>query len=216
MRETKSNRIVSFIFDLQIYGAIVSVVIGASGILISSGPRSIAITIMTIGLLVSLIVYHGFLSAKSKVCTIGEKMAGAIIKDGSKKWQSPFTRSRWFLFLCLMLVFLLPSNMFDSIIEMENPPISLIASRTLYILLFICCLVQITAGKFGWSIGIFFIEGLQLFSVLTREGREQFVAKLVLYNNSISIVALLAAIIIYSLIRVNDMPKSKSEYTIPL
>ena len=133
-------------------------------------------------------------------------MAGAVIKDDIKKWQSQFTRSRWFLFLCLMFIYISPSNMFDSIIEMENPPITLIASRSLYILFFIYCLVQIAAGKFGWSVGILIIEGLQIFSVLTREGQDQFagekqvqfVAKYVLYNNSISIVALLAAIFIYS------------------
>ena len=206
MRETKSNRIVSFIFDVQIYGTIVSIVGGASGILISSGPKFIAVTIMMIGLLASLIVYHGFLSGKSTFCTIGERMAGAVIKDDIKKWQSQFTRSRWFLFLCLMFIYISPSNMFDSIIEMENPPITLIASRSLYILFFIYCLVQIAAGKFGWSVGILIIEGLQIFSVLTREGQDQFagekqvqfVVKYVLYNNSISIVALLAAIFIYS------------------
>lgn len=113
------------------------------------------------------VIHHGFIARKVSFCTPGERMAGASQSvSGEKQWQSPYTKSRWLLFLVLYLLFTLPIRTLDGFETPEQYSLPLLLGISLRILTMVFAIYRIGTGRFSWDAVLymflfFYILGLR-------------------------------------------------------
>ncbi|MBN2800236.1 MAG: hypothetical protein JXX28_13940 [Deltaproteobacteria bacterium] len=126
----------------------------------------VALGIILMYLIGSVVVigYHVVFSKRAGFATPGEQMAGAWMDGEVKRWRSPFTVSRWFLFLVVFLWLYWPGNAFDGILEYSSSP-GKVVGVSVRVLAMTYSAIAIARGRFGWLVVPVFVLGLGLFQV---------------------------------------------------
>lgn len=162
----KKHPVLAVFFDLHIVGSLFPVLLVLSITLVPEFWMLILVVVIGICLSFYVFMYPRFPSFRATFCTPGECMAGCFLENSSRVWYSPFTQSRWLLFLTLFILLLYPRNAFDSVIEQAvhgNPPsFLLVLSRSIYVIVFLTSIYRIAQGEFGWSIVPYIFLSLQL------------------------------------------------------
>ena len=167
MQPAKNHRFTAAFFDVFIIGSIVQAV---GCILISiTSPRLAGFLALVSGsgYLLWILVYHLFFAKNSKFCTLGETISGCRIEPEGKSWFTLYDRSRWFLFLTLFLLLLIPANAFDEFQRAQNYPIAMILGRTMFVCIFLWSIYLIALGYFRWSIAIFILLAPRLIGAIS-------------------------------------------------
>ena len=89
-------------------------------------------------------------------------MAGCRLVNDEKSWFTTYTRSRWFLFLTLVLLLALPANAFLEIAAAGEFPLGTVIARSVYVFALLWAIYRVALGHFVWSIAVFAILAMRL------------------------------------------------------
>lgn len=166
LQASERHHILAGFFDLHVAGAlfppflILCIMISPTMVMLAVG------SIAWICLVFYLFLYPRFPSFRTPFCTPGEAMAGCALEQGVKVWYTPFTQSRWLLFLLLWILLLYPSNAFDSIIQQavqgEAPSLLVVLGRTVYVVIFLVSIYHLSQARFGWAIVPYVLLSIQV------------------------------------------------------
>lgn len=197
MRPAKKHRITATFLDIFIIGSIVQVI----GTILTSltspdAARLISLPLVVIYIL-AIIVYHAAFARRTRFCSPGETIAGCRITPDGKLWFSNFTKSRWFLFLTVFFLLLLPANAFDAMQRANEYPLPKVIGRSIYVLLLLWTIYQIAIGRFRWAIAAFIFLGLHLVGAVAQLNRTPDLARISLGMSALQAMFLTIVLLVY-------------------
>jgi hypothetical protein len=197
MRETKRHQVTATVFDIFVIGSLLQI---PFAVISSIGKFPFPIMsglILGLGYILILIIYHSFFARRVSFCTPGETMAGASIVEEQKIWESPFTISRWFLFLCVLILLLYPGNAFDNIWQ-QPWPFPRVIGTSIFTLLFLYAAFRIVRGFFWWGFAPLILLGIQILVVTFSPAYPQDMKVTIIGMNTFVLVLLAITILIYA------------------
>ena len=197
MRPAKKHRITAAFLDIFIIGSLVQV---AGSILISlTSPEAAGLLSLPLAAIyiVAIIVYHSAFARRARFCSPGETIAGCRAMPDGKAWISIFTKSRWFLFLTIFFLLLLPANAFDAMQRANEYPLPKVIGRSIYVFLLLWAICRIAIGRFRWAIAALIFLALHLLGAVAHLGKTPELAVISLGMFGLQTLFLIIALIVY-------------------
>lgn len=136
----------------------------ALGGLLINDPLQYSATILMVffALLVAVITYHGWGYKKCKKLTVGEKIAGKFLEKGQKHWKNPYSKSRAFMFLVVILTIFITGSEMNGFIQTQLTGLAFLL-KFIKISLLYWGLVWLGQGKLKgvwFGFGVFLVASL--------------------------------------------------------
>lgn len=197
MLPAKRHRIIAVFFDIMVIGSVVQVINSTILALTSAAFYKPLATATGISYLLAIILYHTTFAKRVAFCTPGEMMAGCRRFNEEKSWYTLFTKSRWFLFLTLIFLLILPANAFDEMQAATEYPVLKVAGRSIYVIIILLSIYRLALGHFRWARLLFVLLAFQAVSAYGALQTQPELAKIALWMFGLQIIFLAVAVIAY-------------------
>lgn len=125
-------------------------------------------------------------------------MAGCRIIGNRKEWTSPFSCSRWLLFIILFMLLLYPLNAFEAMEQTGDWKLIPVIGRTVFAGIFIVSVWRIALGYFKWSVAVCLLLSLHIGAdILTYMPASGELAFITIENNLFSMSFLILVLLFY-------------------
>jgi tetratricopeptide (TPR) repeat protein len=166
LREVKRQQFAAAFFDFFIVNSVFQALMG---IIYAVGSYKLSGLMNFIGtLLVFLLVlsYHLFVTWEIHFRSPGEYITGCRIIENKKRWISVFSRSRWFLFIVLLILLYYPPAAFNVMEKTGGWKLLTALGRVVSVGVFITSVWYIALGYFKWSVPVYLILCVHMAAVL--------------------------------------------------
>ncbi|QTA86963.1 tetratricopeptide repeat protein [Desulfonema magnum] len=198
LRKVERGQVAAAIFDFfviaflfQTFGAFIC----------AAGGTLLAKVKLPIGQILSfflVFLYHQFYAKEILFCSAGERMAGCRIIGNRKEWTSPFSCSRWLLFIILFMLLLYPLNAFEAMEQTGDWKLIPVIGRTVFAGIFIVSVWRIALGYFKWSVAVCLLLSLHIGAdILTYMPASGELAFITIENNLFSMSFLILVLLFY-------------------
>ncbi len=199
MRPAKSRRFIAFIFDMMVIGSLIQVGSSVLMALIQPEDNHPILIVTAVGYLLAILIYHLAVAGRVRFCTPGETMAGCCVEAEGKIWRSLFVQSRWFLFLSLFLLLIIPANAFEEMQRYNDYPFPQVFSRSLYVCLFLWSVYAVAAGRVRWAILTLGLMAPNFFIYYSLLRSSADMARIGLGVSGVQAICLLLSLLIYQI-----------------
>ena len=197
MRPAKKHRITAAFLDIFIVGSVVQVISTLLTSLTSPDAAGLIALPLVVVYILAIIIYHSVFARRVRFCSPGERIAGCRTTPDGKAWFSVFVKSRWFLFLTVFFLLLLPANAFDAMQRANEYPLPKVIGRSIYVFLLLWTICRIAIGRFRWAIVAFIFLGLHLFGAVAYLNKTPELARIGLGMFSLQALFLTIALLVY-------------------
>ncbi len=197
MRPAKKHRITAAFLDIFIIGSYTQVIGTIATSLTSPDTAGLISLILVVFCILEVIVYHLAFARRARFCSPGENIAGCRITPDGKSWFSIFAKSRWFLFLTVFFLLLLPANAFDAMQRAGEYPLPMVIGRSIYACLLLWTIYRIAIGRFRWAIAAFAFLTLDIAGVIAHLNKTPDLARIGLGMFGLQTLFLIITLIVY-------------------
>ena len=149
MRPSKPHGFIAWLFDCYSLSILLATL---AALLLSllgrPGDLTLGLSLFGVSLLVST-AYHRLFASRTFRLSPGEMIGGRFVRDDTKVWLNPYSKTRWPAFAVLLATVIIAGNTWDSIFDGATVALGLVLGRAVVVLAIVYCLVLVGRGRPG-------------------------------------------------------------------
>jgi len=146
--ESKPRKILAAIIDFYYLPMVVGLILGIAISIVGVNFVKPVFSVFLLAVdVVAVVVYHAWFSARIRIMTPGEMIAGRITEASKQRWINPYCRNRTGIYIFVFAVLVLYGNTFDSLFYGTVLPLSTTLSKGIGVFLVSVGFVLLGRGK---------------------------------------------------------------------
>lgn len=207
MRASKRHPFVAWLFDLYVFSYFIGGTV-ALFLALTGRPGTMLIAACTfLAALITSLVYHTAFASRVALLSPGERIAGRFPSEEDKIWLNPYSRTRWPLFICLLIPAIIAGNSWDGIGRGTSFVLAEVLLQLMVLTILALSMVLVGQGR-PWAIIVVvaYTSYLAVASLLTPNDLPDFaVTSMAAFFGLISLMVLVVGLIFIRL----RLPKSE-------